>query len=66
MRELVKGFMFALIWAGPMWLSKTTEHYGFLWLFIVSFIVMCLMFAHYETLERNEPTQTPDDDEPNS
>lgn len=51
-REISKLAMFAMLWGFPMWLSKDTGNYSYLWLLIVSATFTMAMFTHYEDLER--------------
>lgn len=51
-RELSKLVMFTLILGFPMYLSRITGNYGYLWLLILSLILMVGMFSHYEDLEK--------------
>ena len=51
-RELSKLVMFVLILGFTLYLSRITGNYGYLWLLIVSLILMIGMFSHYEDLEK--------------
>lgn len=52
MREISKLVMFTMLWAFPLWLSKDTGNYNYLWLLILSVTFTMAMFTHYEDLER--------------
>ena len=51
-RELSKLVMFTAIWGLPLYLSRVTGAYGYLWLFILSVLFTIGMFSHYEDLEK--------------
>lgn len=51
-RELSKLVMFTAIWGLPLYLSRVTGSYSYLWLFILSVIFTIGMFSHYEDLEK--------------
>lgn len=51
-REISKLVMFTILWAFPLWLSKDTGNYNYLWFLILSVIFTMVMFTHYEDLER--------------
>lgn len=51
-REISKLAMFAMLWAFPLWLSKDTGNYNYLWFLILSVTFTMAMFTHYEDLER--------------
>ena len=51
-RELSKLVMFTAIWGLPLYLSRVTGSYGYLWLFILSVLFTIGMFSHYEDLEK--------------
>ena len=50
LREIVKATLVIFIWFLPVYLVKLTGNVRFLWLFIMSFIVMMFIFSHYEEL----------------
>lgn len=51
-REISKLAMFAMLWAFPLWLSKDTGNYNYLWFLMLSVTFTMAMFTHYEDLER--------------
>lgn len=51
-REISKLAMFTILWAFPLWLSKDTGNYNYLWFLILSVTFTMAMFTHYEDLER--------------
>lgn len=51
-REISKLAMFAMLWAFPLWLSKDTGNYNYLWFLMLSVVFTMAMFTHYEDLER--------------
>lgn len=51
-RELSKLVMFTAIWGLPLYLSRVTGSYCYLWLFILSVLFTIGMFSHYEDLEK--------------
>lgn len=50
-RELCKFCMVALSWLFPVFLSRWNDNNGFLWFFILSFVLTVGIFSHYECLE---------------
>ena len=51
-REISKLVMFTILWAFPLWLSKDTGNYNYLWFLMLSVTFTMAMFTHYEDLER--------------
>ena len=51
-REISKLAMFTILWGFPLWLSKDTGNYNYLWFLILSVTFTMAMFGHYEDLER--------------
>ena len=51
-REISKLFMFTVLWGIPLLLAYLTDNNYYLWLFTMSFAGMCMMFGHYEDIER--------------
>ena len=51
-REISKLAMFVMLWAFPLWLSKDTGNYNYLWFLMLSVTFTMAMFTHYEDLER--------------
>ena len=49
-RELVKFGITVFYWVIPIYLRNVTEDNSFLWFFIISFLLTCVTFAHYENL----------------
>ena len=51
-REISKLVMFTAMWGFPLYLSRVTDSYGYLWFFFLSALFTIGMFSHYEELER--------------
>ena len=53
-REFIKLLLIMLFWAFPIYLWQVSQRSGYLWLFIVSFVLTCFTFTHYESLAESE------------
>lgn len=62
-REVIKLCMFVVLWVIPANLANTFHNGGYLWGYIVSFIVTVGVFSHYEDLERTDRIPKCDDEE---
>ena len=51
-RELSKLCMFTIIIGFPLWLSYWNRNNNYLWLFILSLVLLFMIFNHYEDLEQ--------------
>jgi len=51
-RELVKGFMFIVIWLLPPAVSLAYHNPSWNWLWLGSFVVTLFLLGHFEDLER--------------
>lgn len=52
LRELTKSLLIAFIWFLPIYVVRITGQNKFLWLFVMSFMIMMAIFNHYEDLNK--------------
>lgn len=68
-QELLKVVLTAFYWMFPIYLQRVSSDGRYLWFFIVSFLLTCVTFSHYEALaeiqfHEDTPPSTDADNKP--
>lgn len=58
-RELAKVILIMFFWSFPIWMWRMSQNGSYLWLFILSFVLTCATFTHYESMMGRDVDDTP-------
>lgn len=49
-REIAKVILIMFFWSFPIWMWRISQNGSYLWFFILSFVLTCATFTHYEVM----------------
>ena len=53
-QELAKVILIMFFWVFPIYMWRMSQNGSYLWFFILSFVLTCATFAHYENMNCKE------------